>query len=134
MAVYPINDLALVSRLGELTGADLDQVISLINTDQESTKKHPFPCPTTYRTALQHYVEITALPRTHILRELAEYCTDENVSWLTTCFYFMSTRPIAIKSLLLEVPDSTQPICRVKHPPSTPVLHFHTHQLPGSRC
>ncbi|XP_034840509.1 NADPH--cytochrome P450 reductase isoform X1 [Maniola hyperantus] len=77
VAVYPINDNNLVDRLGELTGADLDEVFSLINTDQESTKKHPFPCPTSYRTALSHYVEITAMPRTHILRELVEYCSDE---------------------------------------------------------
>ncbi|CAG4910379.1 unnamed protein product [Colias eurytheme] len=77
VAVYPINDENLVNKLGELTGADLDEVFSLINTDQESTKKNPFPCPTSYRTALSHYLEITALPRTHILRELVEYCTSE---------------------------------------------------------
>lgn len=80
VAVYPINDLNLVDRLGELTGADLDEVFSLINTDQESTKKYPFLCPTSYRTALTHYLEITAIPRTHILRELVEYCTDEEVN------------------------------------------------------
>ncbi|GBP76213.1 NADPH--cytochrome P450 reductase [Eumeta japonica] len=78
VAVYPTNNSELVTRLGELTNANLDEVFSLINTDTESTKKNPFPCPTSYRTALSHYVEITALPRTHILREMAEYCTDES--------------------------------------------------------
>lgn len=82
MAVYPINDSKLVERLGELTSANLDEIFSLINTDQESSKKHPFPCPTSYRTALSHYVEITALPRTHILREMVEYCSDEEVKYL----------------------------------------------------
>nr|AXQ06577.1 NADPH cytochrome P450 reductase [Zygaena filipendulae] len=77
IGVYPINSMELVERLGQLTDTDIDEVFSLINTDQESTKKNPFPCPTSYRTALSHYVEITALPRTHILRELAEYCSDE---------------------------------------------------------
>nr|QQZ00429.1 CPR [Cydia pomonella] len=77
VAVYPINDTTLVDQLGKLTDANLDEIFSLINTDQESSKKHPFPCPTSYRTALSHYIEITALPRTHILRELAEYCSDE---------------------------------------------------------
>ncbi|KAG6442566.1 hypothetical protein O3G_MSEX002457 [Manduca sexta] len=77
VAIYPINDSNLVERLGNLTGSNLDEIFSLINTDQESTKKNPFPCPTSYRTALSHYIEITALPRTHILRELAEYCADE---------------------------------------------------------
>ncbi|KAM3962994.1 cytochrome P450 reductase [Aphomia sociella] len=77
VAVYPINDTTLVERLGELTKSDLNEIFSLINTDQESSKKNPFPCPTSYRTALSHYLEITALPRTHIMRELAEYCSDE---------------------------------------------------------
>ncbi|KPI91508.1 NADPH--cytochrome P450 reductase [Papilio xuthus] len=77
VAIYPINDIDLVNRLGDLTGTNLDEIFSLINTDEESSKKNPFPCPTSYRTALSHYVEITALPRTHVLRELAEYCTNE---------------------------------------------------------
>ncbi|XP_055525974.1 NADPH--cytochrome P450 reductase isoform X1 [Wyeomyia smithii] len=77
LAMYPVNDSDLVLRLGKLCNADLDVIFSLINTDTDSSKKHPFPCPTTYRTALTHYLEITALPRTHILKELAEYCSDE---------------------------------------------------------
>lgn len=77
VAMYPVNDKSLVEKLGHLCNADLDTVFSLINTDTDSSKKHPFPCPTTYRTALTHYLEITAIPRTHILKELAEYCTDE---------------------------------------------------------
>ncbi|RVE52696.1 hypothetical protein evm_002569 [Chilo suppressalis] len=77
VAIYPINDTNLVDRLGALTKADMDEIFSLINTNLESSKKHPFPCPTSYRTALSHYLEITAVPRTHILRELAEYCSDE---------------------------------------------------------
>ncbi|XP_032581552.1 NADPH--cytochrome P450 reductase isoform X2 [Drosophila sechellia] len=77
VAMFPVNDKSLVEKLGQLCNADLDTVFSLINTDTDSSKKHPFPCPTTYRTALNHYLEITAIPRTHILKELAEYCTDE---------------------------------------------------------
>ena len=46
--------------------------------DEDATKKSPFPVPTTYRTALLHYVDITALPRTHVLKEMAEYTTDPN--------------------------------------------------------
>lgn len=77
IALFPTNNHDLVDRLGKLCNAELDTVFSLINTDLESSKKHPFPCPTTYRTALTHYIEITAIPRTHILKELAEYCSDE---------------------------------------------------------
>lgn len=46
---------------------------------EDSSKKHPFPCPCSYRTALLHYVDITSNPRTHILKELIEYTTDEKV-------------------------------------------------------
>lgn len=80
VAIYPVNETDLVDKLSKLCNANLDALFSLINTDTESSKKHPFPCPTTYRTALTHYLEITALPRTHILRELVEYCSDEKVN------------------------------------------------------
>ena len=76
VAIYPTNDLTLVDRLGELLRIDLDTVFTMINLDEDSTKKHPFPCPTTYRTALAHYVDITALPRTHVMKELADYTED----------------------------------------------------------
>uniref|UniRef100_A0A8C8HAZ6 Flavodoxin-like domain-containing protein n=1 Tax=Oncorhynchus tshawytscha TaxID=74940 RepID=A0A8C8HAZ6_ONCTS len=42
VAVYPINDVSIVNRIGQIMDADLDT--------------HPFPCPTTYRTALTHYL------------------------------------------------------------------------------
>jgi NADPH-ferrihemoprotein reductase len=77
IAVYPQNDTALVNRIGELLGVDLDSVISLVNLDEDSSKKHPFPCPCSYRTALSYYLDITSNPRTHIFKELAEYTTDE---------------------------------------------------------
>uniref|UniRef100_A0A670JTH4 NADPH--hemoprotein reductase n=1 Tax=Podarcis muralis TaxID=64176 RepID=A0A670JTH4_PODMU len=76
VAVYPANDTSLVNQLGEILGADLDMVISLNNLDEESNKKHPFPCPTTYRTALTYYLDITNPPRTNVLYELAQYATD----------------------------------------------------------
>uniref|UniRef100_A0A673N232 NADPH--hemoprotein reductase n=1 Tax=Sinocyclocheilus rhinocerous TaxID=307959 RepID=A0A673N232_9TELE len=76
VAVYPINDSVIVSRIGEVLGVDLDTVISLNNLDEESNKKHPFPCPSTYRTALTHYLDITNPPRTNVLYELAQYATE----------------------------------------------------------
>lgn len=45
---------------------------------EEASKKHPFPNPCSYRTALTHYVDITSRPRTHVLKDLAEYCADES--------------------------------------------------------
>ena len=49
--------------------------VTFFTTDQAS-KKNPFPCPTTYRAALTHYVDINSLPRTHVLRELAEHASN----------------------------------------------------------
>ncbi|PFX23368.1 NADPH--cytochrome P450 reductase [Stylophora pistillata] len=84
VAVYPMNDPELVEKLGSLLNVDLDTVISLNNTDEDSPKKHPFPCPTTYRTALLHYVDIASVVKTHVLRELAEYAKDfEHKEFLT---------------------------------------------------
>ncbi|XP_015598427.1 NADPH--cytochrome P450 reductase isoform X1 [Cephus cinctus] len=77
LAVYPVNNSELVNKIGEVCQVDLDTVITLTNTDEESTKKHPFPCPCSYRTALTHYLDITSNPRTHVLKELAEYCSDQ---------------------------------------------------------
>ncbi|PWA20469.1 hypothetical protein CCH79_00003706, partial [Gambusia affinis] len=76
VAVFPTNNSELVNKLGEILGVDLDVVISLNNLDEESNKKHPFPCPTTYRTALTHYLDITNPPRTNVLYELAQYASD----------------------------------------------------------
>nr|CAG4641507.1 EOG090X027R [Eurycercus lamellatus] len=76
VAVYPMNDPNLVNRFGELLSTDLDSPISLVNIDEDSSKKHPFPCPCTFRTALSYYLDIISNPRPHVLKELAEYTTD----------------------------------------------------------
>jgi len=76
VAVYPINDAALVDAIGKLVDTDLDQAITLTNVDEDASKQNPFPCPTTYRTALLHYLDITSTPRTNVLKELAEYAGD----------------------------------------------------------
>ncbi|XP_028840368.1 NADPH--cytochrome P450 reductase isoform X2 [Denticeps clupeoides] len=76
VALYPTNDTFLVNRLGELLGVDLDTIISLNNLDEASNKKHPFPCPTSYRTALTHYLDISSPPRTNVLFELSQYASN----------------------------------------------------------
>merc|ERR1712209_272989 len=58
VAIYPTNDVQLVNRIGQFLEVDLDTVFTM--------------------TALKHYVDITALPRTHVLKELAEYTSDES--------------------------------------------------------
>jgi len=76
VAIYPTNDIQLVNKIGQLLDIDLDTVFTMKALDEDATKKSPFPVPTTYRTALKHYVDITALPRTHVLKEFAEYTSD----------------------------------------------------------
>ena len=44
---------------------------------EDAGKQNPFPCPTTYRTALSHYLDITSTPRTNVLKELAEYAKED---------------------------------------------------------
>lgn len=52
------------------------QIVFCVHFPEESNKKHPFPCPTTYRTALTHYLDINNPPRTNVLYELAQYASD----------------------------------------------------------
>lgn len=82
VAIYPTNNEELVKRIGELLNTDLDTIFTLNNLDEDSSKKHPFPCPCSYRTALRHYVDITSIPRTHVLKELAEFANDEEKEFL----------------------------------------------------
>ena len=56
VAIYPTNDLQLVNKIGQLLNIDLDTVFTMKALDEDATKKSPFPVPTTYRTALKHYV------------------------------------------------------------------------------
>lgn len=51
---------------------------------EDAQKKNPFPCPCSYRTALTYYLDLTSLPNTQILKDLAQYATDENEKALLT--------------------------------------------------
>ena len=58
----------------------------LLWLSEDASKKHPFPCPTTYRTALLHYLSVTHTPGMNIVRELAEYAQDqEEKEFLIKC-------------------------------------------------
>ncbi|KAF7639539.1 NADPH--cytochrome P450 reductase [Meloidogyne graminicola] len=88
VAIFPTNEVELVEKIGELLDVNLDTVFKLINLDEESTKKHPFPCPCTYRTALTSYVDIRSPVKSHVLKALAEFCenneTKERLILLST--------------------------------------------------
>ncbi|XP_055327531.1 NADPH--cytochrome P450 reductase-like [Paramacrobiotus metropolitanus] len=76
VAVYPANEKALVDKLGEVLNVDLDSIFTLVNLDEDSSKKHPFPCPCSYRTAFTYYIDITTPVRTNVLKELSDYAAD----------------------------------------------------------
>ena len=96
LGIFPTNDASLVEKIGCILDIDLNTVFKLINLDSESrraasassrvatlfllaadsSKRHPFPCPCSYRTALLHYVEIVLPVKSHVLRAFAEYTTD----------------------------------------------------------
>ncbi|VDN04179.1 unnamed protein product [Thelazia callipaeda] len=78
LGIFPTNDPALVKELGRLLDTNLDIRFSLINLDEESSKKSPFPCPCTVNTALTHYVDICAPIKSHVLKALASYTSDQN--------------------------------------------------------
>lgn len=77
VGIYPRNDPELVENLAKLLNVDLDEVISLDNVDPDASKKHPFPCPCTYRTALLHYVDITSTVKHHVLAEMIQHAKQE---------------------------------------------------------
>ncbi|CAI4222297.1 unnamed protein product [Auanema sp. JU1783] len=77
LAVFPNNDEKLVDEIVNLLNFDPNQVFRLINVDEDSSKRNPFPCPTTYREALVYYVDICQPIKSHVLKAISEYCTDE---------------------------------------------------------
>jgi NADPH-ferrihemoprotein reductase len=77
VAIYPSNDASLVAKFADLFQIDLDTIITLENLDEDATKKNPFPCPCSYRTALTHYLDIASLPTTQSLKELAQYTSND---------------------------------------------------------
>lgn len=54
VAIYPMNDVTMVADIGKRLNLDLDKIFTLDNLDEDSSKRHPFPCPTSYRTALTY--------------------------------------------------------------------------------
>lgn len=77
VGIFPVNDSTLVEKIGQLLCVNLETVFKLINLDEESSKRHPFPCPCSYRTALTHYVDICAPVKSHVLKALAEFTENE---------------------------------------------------------
>ncbi|KAG0033006.1 NADPH-cytochrome P450 reductase [Podila clonocystis] len=78
VAVWPVNAEQEVSKLAAVLNLTdkLDTVITVSNTDPASTKL-PFPVPTTYRTILRNYVDITAPPSRAFIGQLTPFAPTE---------------------------------------------------------
>ncbi|KAF9437283.1 NADPH-cytochrome P450 reductase [Entomortierella beljakovae] len=74
IAIWPINAEQEIEKLAQILGLNdkLDNVISVSNTDPASTKL-PFPVPTTYRTILRNYIDITASPSRAFIGQLTPF-------------------------------------------------------------
>ncbi|KAI9144095.1 hypothetical protein BKA69DRAFT_1026013, partial [Paraphysoderma sedebokerense] len=86
VAIWPTNDSDEVSKLAKALGLlsknetgsiKFDQHFSMVATDPSARKKHPFPCPTSYRTAFTHYVDLSVPPKQHVLQSFISYAADE---------------------------------------------------------
>ncbi|KAG0073229.1 NADPH-cytochrome P450 reductase [Linnemannia elongata] len=76
-AEHEVNKLATVLRIAD----KLDTVLTVSNTDPASTKL-PFPVPTTYRTILRNYVDITAPPSRAFIGQLTPFAPTDAASKL----------------------------------------------------
>ncbi|KAF9334138.1 NADPH-cytochrome P450 reductase [Podila minutissima] len=81
IAIWPVNAEDQVLKLASIMNlsAKLDAVVTVSNTDPASTKL-PFPVPTTYRTILRNYLDITAPPSRAFIGQLAPFAPNETSS------------------------------------------------------
>ncbi|KAF9161884.1 NADPH-cytochrome P450 reductase [Actinomortierella ambigua] len=81
VAVWPVNAEKEVEKLATIMNLTdkLDSVLSIANTDPTSTKL-PFPVPTTYRTILRNYIDITAPPSRAFVGQLTPFAPSEESS------------------------------------------------------
>ncbi|KAF9364932.1 NADPH-cytochrome P450 reductase [Mortierella sp. NVP85] len=81
IAIWPINAEQEVAKLAKVLGLTdkLDTVLTVSNTDPASTKL-PFPVPTTYRTILRNYIDITAPPSRAFVGQLTPFAPTEEAN------------------------------------------------------
>ncbi|KAG0308475.1 NADPH-cytochrome P450 reductase [Dissophora globulifera] len=81
IAIWPVNAEQEVEKLAKVLGLTdkLDTVLTVSNTDPASTKL-PFPVPTTYRTVLRNYIDITAPPSRGFIGQLTTFAPSEEAT------------------------------------------------------
>lgn len=79
LGLFPANSEREVDRLLRALRIDNpDTLFSFEAIDKSAAKQSPFPTPCSYRTALTYYLDITAAPRTHIIKALADNATTDD--------------------------------------------------------
>jgi NADPH-ferrihemoprotein reductase len=77
VAIFPQNSSEEVERLGHLLHlSSLDTLFTMTNIDVLSSKKHLFPCPCSFRTALTYYIDMKSPPRMNLIKFLADHTAD----------------------------------------------------------
>ncbi|ORX93384.1 NADPH cytochrome P450 oxidoreductase isoenzyme 1 [Basidiobolus meristosporus CBS 931.73] len=80
LGIFPVNSDLEVTRLAEALGfqnGQLDRVVSIEIADTNSTKKCPFPSPTTYKSILRHHLDICTPPSRQLLSDLSSIAHNE---------------------------------------------------------
>ncbi len=52
---------------------DLETPFALENMEELASRRHPFPCPCSFRTAFTYYLDISGPPRASLLGDLASF-------------------------------------------------------------
>eukprot|EP00049_Salpingoeca_infusionum_P000161 m.37722 g.37722 ORF g.37722 m.37722 type:complete len:650 (+) comp10122_c0_seq3:116-2065(+) len=108
MGVFPTNNSAKVEELAKRVGADLDQVFCLKAKDRAVKKVYPFPCPTTYRVAFTHYVDINCSPSLSLLQDLIPCASDDEEKTRLASMVAKDNREVFFKYAKAEQRDILQ--------------------------
>jgi NADPH-ferrihemoprotein reductase len=74
LAMFPQNDPLDVEKFGYLLDLpSLDTIFTMSAVDASSSRRSPFPCPCSFRTALTHYVDFKAPLPVNTIKFLAQH-------------------------------------------------------------
>lgn len=72
IAIFPMNTEEMVLKTAQMFGITekLDTIIQISSTVENAFKNSPFPTPTSYASALRHYLNITKIPSRQDLKSM----------------------------------------------------------------
>ncbi|KAL3314278.1 hypothetical protein Ciccas_007102 [Cichlidogyrus casuarinus] len=78
LGIYAANDSSRVDLLEQRLRIDFEQIVALTALNETATRKHPFPCPCSLRTAFMHYLDIKTCPGIDFLAALIGFTSDKD--------------------------------------------------------